>query len=307
MGQDNGSGDHSRRGHLVVIGGAESKELDSPILTSVVDMAGGRDARLVVITTASLSAKDRWKTYSRVFRALGAADVRFLHIDTREEANDPENANLVYSSTGVFLTGGDQNRISSILGGTEVAKAMHRAHKRGLLISGTSAGASAISEHMISEGGAGLHPRKHMLHLSPGLGWLRRVVIDQHFLQRQRLGRLLSIVAQNPFILGIGIDEDTAIVVCPNYDFRIIGSGVVTILDGREISNSNVTTCSSNDLLAMMNVRLHMLPAGNAYNIEFRTPLPSAWRCTCPEPQVPGLSLEQGVDPSKASRRAKAV
>ncbi len=274
----------SRRGHLILIGGAESKEIDSPILASVVDLAGGRNARIVVVPTASLNAEAKGQTYSRLFRLLGAAEVNFLPIDSREEANDPEHANLIYASTGVFLTGGDQNRISSILGGTEVAKAMHRAHKRGLTIAGTSAGASAISEHMIAEGGMGLHPRKHMLHLAPGLGFLRRVVIDQHFLQRQRLGRLLSIVAQNPFILGLGIDENTAIVVCRNYDFRIIGSGVVTILDGREISNSNVTTAESGDLLAMMNVRLHMLPAGMAFNIENRAPLSPDWHCSCPEP-----------------------
>lgn len=285
-----GSPQPSRRGHLIVIGGAESKEIDSPILASVVDLAGGRNARLVVVPTASLNAEAKWQTYSRLFRLLGAAQVHYLPIDSREEANDPEHVRLIYESTGVFLTGGDQNRISSILGGTEVAKAMHRAHKRGLTIAGTSAGASAISEHMIAEGGMGLHPRKHMLYLAPGLGFLRRVVVDQHFLQRQRLGRLLSIVAQNPFILGVGIDEDTAIVVCPNYDFRIIGSGVVTILDGRDISHSNVTTAQAGDLLAMMNVRLHMLPAGMAFNIEYRTPLPAGWRCACPEPDWDRIS-----------------
>lgn len=286
--------DPSRRGHLMLIGGSESKELDSPILASIVDMAGGRSARLVVIATASLNADAKWKSYSRLFRLLGAAEIHFLPLSNREEANERAHAKLIYASTGVFLTGGDQNRISSILGGTEVAKAMHRAHKQGLVIAGTSAGASATSEHMIAEGGMGLHPRKHMLHLAPGLGFLRRVVIDQHFLQRQRLGRLLSIVAQNPFILGIGIDEDTAVVVCPNYDFRILGSGVVTILDGREISNSNVTTAHAGELLAMMNVRLHILPAGVAFNIENRVPLAPDWRCTCSEGLSAGPVLQSG-------------
>lgn len=283
-----------QKGHLIIIGGAESKELDSRILTSVVDMAGGTKARLTVITTASRNAPEKMQTYSRIFTALGAAEVSFLPIDTREEANDPDHVDLIYGSTGVFMTGGDQSRLSSILGGTEVAKAMHRAHKTGLLIAGTSAGASAISEHMIVDGGQGLHPRKHMLHLAPGLGLLKRVVIDQHFLQRQRLGRLLSVVAQNPFILGIGVDEDTAMVVCPNYDFTVIGSGVVTILDGRDITNSNVTTSKPHDLLAMTNVKLHMLPAGFAYNIETRIPLPLEWSCGCPEPVR--LAPESRVD-----------
>ncbi len=273
-----------QRGHLIVIGGAESKELDSQILTTVVDMAGGRDAVITVIATASLSPQDRFETYSRLFKGMGAREVHFLDIESREDANNPANAELVYQSTGVFMTGGDQSRLSSILGGSEVAKAMHRAHKRGLLIAGTSAGASAISEHMIVEGGQGLHPRKHMLHLAPGLGLLRRVVLDQHFLQRQRIGRLLSIVAQNPFILGLGVDEDTAMVVCPNYDFKVIGSGVVTILDGRAISHSNVTTAAAGELLAMDGVKLHMLPSGFAYNIETRTPLGADWTCRCPVP-----------------------
>lgn len=274
----------AQRGHLIVIGGAESKELDGQILTTVVDMAGGRDARITVIATASMNPHERFETYSRLFKGMGAREVYFLDIETREDANDSANAALIYQSTGVFMTGGDQSRLSSILGGSEVAKAMHRAHKRGLLIAGTSAGASAISEHMIVEGGQGLHPRKHMLHLAPGFGLLRRVVLDQHFLQRQRIGRLLSIVSQNPFILGVGVDEDTAMVVCPNYDFKVIGSGVVTILDGREISHSNVTTAQAGDFLAMINVKLHMLPAGFSFNIETRTPLGPTWGCQCPEP-----------------------
>lgn len=274
----------TQRGHLIVIGGAESKEPDGAILRAVVDMAGGADARLTVIATASLSPQDRFETYARLFTGMGAREVHFLDISSREDANHPANAELIYRSTGVFMTGGDQSRLSSILGGSEVAKAMHRAHKRGLLIAGTSAGASAISEHMIVEGGQGLHPRKHMLHLAPGLGLLRRVVLDQHFLQRQRIGRILSIVAQNPFILGIGVDEDTAMVICPNYDFQVIGSGVVTILDGRDISHSNVTTAVAGDLLAMDGVKLHMLPSGFAFNIDSRTPLGPDWSCHCPVP-----------------------
>lgn len=274
----------AQRGHLIVIGGAESKAPDGEILSAVVELAGGRDARITVIATASLSPQDRFETYEPLFKSMGAREVHFLDIESREDANHPANAELVYRSTGVFMTGGDQSRLSSILGGSEVAKAMHRAHKRGLLIAGTSAGASAISEHMIVEGGKGLHPRKHMLHLAPGLGLLRRVVLDQHFLQRQRIGRLLSIVAQNPFILGIGVDEDTAMVICPSYDFRVIGSGVVTILDGRDISHSNVTTAVAGELLAMDGVKLHMLPSGFAYNIETRTPLGPEWTCHCPVP-----------------------
>lgn len=260
-----------RRGPLLVIGGAESKEPGAPILGTLVALAGGTAARIALIPTASRDAEGKERTYGELFRAAGVERVVCLPIDSREEANREDYVRAVYDSTAVFLTGGDQNRISALLGGTEVAKAMHRANKTGLVVAGTSAGASAISEHMIAEGGTGLHPRKHMLHLAPGLGLLRRVVVDQHFLQRQRLGRLLSIVAQNPFVLGLGIDEDTAMLVAPDYTMQVLGAGVVTIVDGRELAESNVLSAQPGDLLAMGNVRLHMLPSGWSYNIETRT------------------------------------
>jgi len=274
-----------RRGPLLVVGGSEAKEPGAPILGTLVALAGGTDARIALIPTASRDAAGKERLYGDLFRGMGVRHVTCLPIESREEANREDFVQAVYDSTAVFLTGGDQNRISALLGGTEVAKAMHRANKTGLVVAGTSAGASAISEHMIAEGGTGLHPRKHMLHLAPGLGLLRRVVVDQHFLQRQRLGRLLSIVAQNPFVLGIGVDEDTAVLVEQDYRMQVIGSGMVTILDGRELAESNVLTAEPGALLAMGNVRMHMLPAGWTYNIETRTllgafPLPPSARAS---------------------------
>jgi cyanophycinase len=274
-----------RRGQLLIIGGSEAKEAGAPILGTLVALAGGSAARIALIPTASRDAAGKERLYGDLFRGMGARRVTCLPIESREEANREDFVQAVYDSTAVFLTGGDQNRISALLGGTEVAKAMHRANKTGLVVAGTSAGASAISEYMIADGGTGLHPRKHMLHLAPGLGLLRRVVVDQHFLQRQRLGRLLSIMAQNPFVLGIGVDEDTAMLVEQDCRMQVIGSGMVTILDCRELAESNVLSAQPGALLAMGNVRMHMLSAGWAYNIETRTllgelPLPPSARAS---------------------------
>jgi cyanophycinase len=261
------------KGHLVIIGGAEDKTGDKHILAKVVELSGGPKAHIVVLTTASSFGPELELIYGQAFKECGAAQVTTLHIHDRLDANDPANAEIVINATGIFMTGGDQSRLASILGGSEVGKAMHRAFKRrGACIAGTSAGASAVSEHMVAGGRAGTHPKKGMLNLVPGLGLLDRVIIDQHFSQRHRLGRLLSIVAQNPFLLGVGIDEDTAIVVEPNTDLEVIGAGAVTIVDARQMTYSNVNEVKKGGILAMTNIQFHLLPAGFRFHIERRLP-----------------------------------
>ena len=264
-----------------------------------------------MLTTASSYQDQAERVYSTVLQHLGAAQVRVLHITCREEANDQRFVDAIYASTAVFMTGGDQSRLSSILGGSEVGKAMHRGYKRmGMTIAGTSAGAAAISEHMIVGGRAGLHPRKFMLNLAPGLGLLKRVVIDQHFTQRRRLGRLLSVVAQNPFILGVGIDEDTAILVTPDSRLEVLGSEIVTILDGRHLSHTNVVTAKRNEHLAVCNVHLHILPAAYGYHIENRQIVPpAAEQAEAPAPPArPAKSKGKGeVLPLRPPPRSAAV
>lgn len=263
----------TQKGHLVIIGGAEDRTGDKRVLAKVVELSGGPNAHMVVIPTASSLGPEVEKVYHAAFMALGVKQVTTLHINDRLAANDPANAEIVLNATGIFMTGGDQSRLAAILGGSEVGKAMHRAYKRrGACVAGTSAGASAISEHMVASGRKGVHPKKGMLNLVPGLGLLDRVIIDQHFSQRHRLGRLLSIVAQNPFLLGVGIDEDTAIVVTPDTELGVIGAGAVTIVDARQMDYTNVNEAKKGAILAMTNIQLHVLPAGFKFHIESRVP-----------------------------------
>lgn len=263
----------SEKGHLVIIGGAEDRTDEKRVLARVVELSGGDNAHMVVLTTASSLGPEVEKVYHTAFTALGARQVTTLHIHDRLAANDPALADVILNATGIFMTGGDQSRLAAILGGSECGKAMHRAFKRrGACVAGTSAGASAISEHMVASGRKGVHPKKGMLNLVPGLGLLNRVIIDQHFSQRHRLGRLLSIVAQNPFLIGLGIDEDTAVVVDPNTELEVIGAGAVTIVDARDLTYTNVNEAKKNQILAMTNVQLHVLPAGFKFHIETRVP-----------------------------------
>ena len=269
-----------KKGHLVIVGGGEDREDDKAILARIVELSGGSKAKVVVLTTASRrasedpeAAKAIEEDYRKAFLACGASHYQALHIFDRQAANDEANAKIIAGATCVFMAGGEQGRLVSILGGTSVFRAMHRAYlEKGACISGTSAGASAVSEHMVLGGPSDSLPRKGRLPLAPGLGFIRSVLIDQHFSQRQRLGRLLSVVAQNPFLMGIGIDEDTALVVTPEERLEVLGSGAVTVVDGREMDNDGFNAVSTGEVFALTDVRLHLLPAGCRFDLNRREP-----------------------------------
>jgi cyanophycinase len=257
------------QGHLVIIGGAEDRQDAKVVLSTVAELAGGKQGRMVVLTTASRRAGEQAEVadefqemYERAFSDCGLGDVMTLHIHDRAAANDTENAGTIAQATGVFMTGGDQSRLVSILAGTAVHRAMTDAWRRGACVSGTSAGAAALSEHMAVGGPADLLPRKGMMPLGVGLGFLRLAVLDQHFSQRHRFARLLSVVAQNPSLLGVGIDEDTGLVVGPRGAIEVVGSGAVTVLDARDVLYTNVHKVDRGDVLALSDVHLHLLPSG---------------------------------------------
>ena len=254
-------------GHLVIIGGGEDRKHDKEILSRFVELAGGTHARIVVITAASAITDEMWEIYDKAFGDLGVDQRVHLHLRSRQDANSEQHIQVVKDATGIFMTGGDQKRLLAVIGGTALDAEMHAALKlRGVCIGGTSAGASAMSGHMLAQGRAELHPEKGSVSLGAGLGFLQRVVVDQHFSERQRLSRLLSVVAQNPYLQGIGIDEDTALVIERGVGIEVLGEGAVTIVDGRSMS-TNIAEISDRETPELIDVRLHLLPAGSKYQL----------------------------------------
>ncbi|KQQ36241.1 cyanophycinase [Duganella sp. Leaf126] len=252
-------------GHLIIIGGGEDRTDDKNVLTRFVEMAGGAERRFVVITTASRVPDKVWEMYDAAFGDLGVDARTHLHLDTRADANNPDLVAEIEQADGIFMTGGDQKRLLAIIGGTLADHAMHRALiERGAVIAGTSAGASAMSAHMLADGKTNLHPEKGAVHLGAGLGLVNRVVIDQHFSQRHRLSRLLTVIAANPHLLGVGIDEDTALIVTPGSSIEVIGDGAVTIVDGRD-TITNIADLPQHGCPELIDVRLHLLPSGSRY------------------------------------------
>lgn len=202
-------------GSLVIIGGAEDKHGECRILRRLVEMAGGDRARMLILTAAAEEPGAVGATYRRVFGELGVAETFIIHVSDRAQANDPGLLSLLRHATGVFFTGGDQLRLTALLGGTTIDRALRQLHRRGAVIAGTSAGASAMSDTMIVGGHDDETATRNTVRLAPGMGWLPGVVVDQHFAQRGRIGRLLTALAQNPRVLAVGIDEDTAVEVGP--------------------------------------------------------------------------------------------
>jgi cyanophycinase len=261
-------------GHVIVIGGAEDKVRERIILSRFVALAGGQDARIAVISSASSLGPLAGEMYRKVFTELGASHVTPIHATTRTQANDEDSARAVQDSTGVFLTGGNQLRLSSTIGGTAIAQAIAERHRHGSVVAGTSAGASAMSSHMVAFGASGGTPKQRMVQMAAGLGILPGVIIDQHFQQRNRLGRLLATIAQNPALLGMGIDEDTAAVVSPDMTMEVIGRRSITIVDGSE-SETDAWEVRAHRPIMISNVVLHSLPVGYRFDLRRRVRIAS--------------------------------
>ncbi len=256
-------------GTVIIIGGAEDKIRDRIILNRFVSLAGGEAATVAVISTASSLGHEAGERYREIFTDLGVATVRPLHAMTRAQANDETFARSVQDATGVFLTGGNQLRLSSTIGGTRLAEAVLERFRHGAVIAGTSAGASAMSSHMIAFGASGATPKHRMAAIAAGLGVLPGVIVDQHFQQRNRLGRLLSLIAQNPSLLGIGVDEDTAGVVGPDHVLEVIGRGSITIVDGAA-AETDAWEVRGHRPVMISGVVLHSLPSGYRFDLRRR-------------------------------------
>ena len=261
------------KGTLMIIGGAEDKKEDCTILRTLMDLSNARGGKVVILTAATEYPERTAREYIDVFERLGASHISAVHIRSRQDADELEKSKLISQASCIFITGGDQLRITSIMGGTRTENALYEAYDNGAIIAGTSAGASVMSETMIISGNNEDAPRKCTLKMAPGLGLLKDAVIDQHFAQRGRIGRLLTAIAQNPHVLGIGIDEDTGLVVNDNAIFEVIGSNAVTIIDGSHSDYSNVSELEPDEILAFTNIKMHVLPAGYKYNIKTRKPI----------------------------------
>ncbi len=259
-------------GPLLVIGGAEQMNAPSDsILSRFVELAGGRSAHIVVIATASVEPQIREVEYQQVFTRLGAGRVTPLRLDDREHASNPEAAAAIMTATGVFFTGGDQRRITTVLGGSRVDSVLHSRVAEGMVVAGTSAGAAMMSGTMII-GGTDASVGTDAVRTAPGLEFLPGVLIDMHFASRGRLNRLLSAVAMYPHELGLGIDENTAILVTGDR-FEVIGAGSVTVIDAGPAARIG-TPLDGDGPIAVYGMALHVLPAGHQFHLTGRRPLP---------------------------------
>ena len=259
----------ARPGHLLIIGGAEEKLRQRQILSRFVSLAGGSEGRVAIVSTASSLGDEATELYRSLFAQLGISEVIGLRPITREEANDPALAAELREMTGIFMTGGNQLRLSSVIGGTALGRMIIERHRHGVIVAGTSAGASAISSHMVAFGTSGTTPKQRMTQMSAGLGLLPGVIIDQHFEQRNRIGRLLALIAQSPALLGMGVDEDTAALVSPSGLLEVIGKGSVTILDPARLE-TDAYEAKRHRPIMISGVVLHSLPAGYRFDLRKR-------------------------------------
>lgn len=257
---------------LVIIGGAEDKEGDCQILREFVRRAGGTKGRIVIMTAATELPREVGENYIRVFERLGAENARIIDTETREDGASSTALEAINKATGIFFTGGDQARITSVLKDTELDAAIHKRFSEGVVVGGTSAGAAVMPDVMIVEGDSETNPRIEIVNMGPGMGFLPGVVIDQHFSQRGRLGRLIAALAQRPVVLGFGIDENTAMIVTDN-QFEVVGEGCVTVVDDSEVMHSNVDEILKDEPLAVCGARLHILPHGYKFDLKTRKPI----------------------------------
>ena len=257
------------RGWIDPIGGAENKENDPRILQRFIDVSGGPEADIVVIPTAS-QLHETGHRYEQVFRDLGARRVSVMDFDTRRDCQEPSRLERLEQASGIFFTGGNQLRLTTLLGGTPVAKLIRTRNAHGVTVGGTSAGASILSEHMIAFGDEGGSAISGSVRLAPGLGLTNRFVIDQHFRERDRFGRLLTALAYNPFAVGVGLDEDTAAFIGPSNLLEVEGTGGVTVVDAADVTYSSMDSIAEGQPLCMLGLKVHLLVAGATFNLHSR-------------------------------------
>jgi len=261
-------------GHLLVIGGAEDKYNERRILRKFLELAGGEKAEVLIVPVASDFPEFASDVYTQAFRNLGVANPRVLRATSRQDVVQADADELLDGVNGVFITGGDQMRLVSLLGGTEIAtKLRGMVRDTSIVMAGTSAGAAGMSTSMIVRGESASHPHKNAVRLSPGLGFLKNIIIDQHFTERGRISRLITAVSYNPYNLGIGIDENTAIILNSAGVLEVFGQGSATIVDGSRITYNEIAEVDEFQSFSVCGVQLHVLRDGLVYDYLDRHPL----------------------------------
>ncbi len=261
-------------GHLLVIGGAEDKYNERRILKKFLELAGGDQAEILIVPVASDYPEFAADVYTQAFRNIGVTNPRVLRATSRQDVVRADIDKLTEGLTGVIITGGDQMRLVSLLGGTKLAEKLRdMVRDTDLVLAGTSAGAAAMSTSMIVRGEPSSHPHRNAVKLSPGLGFLKNIIIDQHFTERGRISRLITAVSYNPYNLGIGVDENTAIILDGNGVLEVFGQGSATIVDGSEITFNEIAEVAENESFSVCGVQLHILRDGLVYNYLERHPM----------------------------------
>jgi cyanophycinase len=253
-----------RRGVLMPIGGAEDKLDDKIILSAFAQLAGGKSARIAIVPTAS-SIETAGLRYKALFLGMGVESAEVVYIGQREDANSDSTLELVNQATGIFLTGGNQMRLSAMTGGTKFEDVVRQRNEQGVVVAGTSAGASILSAHMVAMGASGSTPKLRMAQMVAGFGLINNIIIDQHFRQRDRIGRLLALVAANPRLLGVGLDEDTAAMIDDQGVIEVIGRHSLTIVDGSDMF-SDIFKVKAYGEITVSNARLHVLTPGHRFD-----------------------------------------
>ncbi|MDV6319488.1 cyanophycinase [Chromohalobacter sp. HP20-39] len=257
-------------GHIVAIGGAEDKTSELAILKRVFELAPEDSREVAVIATASSIPEQLLPSYEAAFKRLGASQVHALDIQDRQQAADADNVRLIQRSGVIFFTGGDQLRLTTVLGGSATLRAIRERLRAGAVVAGTSAGAAAMPSTMIYNGAAADALRKGAVNMTFGLGFVRGMVIDSHFLERGRFTRLMEVGASNPEQLGIGLGEDAAVIIYPNRVLETIGPGHVIIIDSRDLASSNIAELEMGEPVAIENMVLHAMVSGHGYDVDAR-------------------------------------
>ncbi len=267
----------NKRGFIVPIGGAEEKVRGRSILRHFTEICGGERAKIAIIPTAS-SLPDSGPRYEEVFKDLGVQEATSLPFESRADCAREDLLSVLREADGVFLTGGNQLKLSTTLGGTPVSEILRERNATGLHVGGTSAGAAYLCEHMIACGEEGPTPRPSSVTLAPGLGLTRHVIVDQHFRQRDRIGRLLTALSYNPFPVGIGLDEDTAVFIDANDVIEVHGTGGLTVVDPQDMEFSSMDSARPDDPVCVIGVKLHILVDSCKYHLVERTASPAVSR-----------------------------